>query len=91
MVDGKTYYYLYDTESKTIHVCSDGRTLCELDTVGFEELNLPEGVSTSSLSSTAYKLCDKCANYKEPKKKKATFEVKAEMIDPAKEEQYDLE
>ena len=86
MIDGKTYYYLYNVDEKIIHTCSDGKTLCGLDTLDLIELNFPDTVSMDSLSSTVYKLCDKCVNYKEPKRKKATFETKAELVDPAKEE-----
>lgn len=87
MIDGKTYYYLYSIDEKIIHTCSDGKTLCGLSIKGMAEYNPPEG-ATSSI----YTMCADCQNYKEPKKKKATFETKAEMVEnPQKEEENDLE
>jgi hypothetical protein len=85
-MDGKTYYYLYNTKDKIIHICSNGETLCGLKTEGFAELNFPEGVSMNSLASTAYKLCDNCVNYKPPKIKKTKFETKAEFMENPQEE-----
>jgi hypothetical protein len=87
MIDGKTYYYLYSIDEKIIHTCSGGKTLCGLSTKDMEEYNPPEGAKSS-----LYKWCDDCQNYKEPKKKKATFETKAEIVEnPQKEEKDDLE
>jgi len=73
---GKTFYYLLDTD-KVLHVCSDGLTVCGLDTTGFSE----------ALDKTIeFKLCEKCKPVDvtlaaKRKTKKATFETKAELVE----------
>lgn len=76
---GKTFYYLLD-ENNLLHICSDGMSICGLDTTTF--FQIPD----AKLSN--YAVCSQCtptdvtvASTK--KTKKATFKTKADIVEPA--------
>jgi len=72
---GKTMYYLLG-DDKLLHICSDGMTACGLDAKTFSQ------VADNRLGK--YEICSLCKPLDETlasKRKKATFETKAEIVE----------
>lgn len=75
MVDGKTYYFMFD-KYKILHVCSDGYTKCgkKVDSEYYTEAS----------EETFPKFVEICSNC-QSEKKTAEFTTKAEFTTPEKE------